>query len=553
MTSNVVYFRPDVVTEPLFNQWYAWAYLISPITAAMYIANSHLKIMRSFVSAPEVHVAALKNSAMLGGPFLDYDAGKVPEIKALINKTVEEQPHMLELAEAIKTLDEILQREAEGHSLESLYKRVPDVLKGYVELVYDLNNHPSIRFIEGFMYHSPYYNPSSQSITLYLNNGEERRFAFSSPRLIDDEHLHLRMPFDSPALDELFKMKETPQPLAYIKSLLGVEDEADDLFSSFFTSDPPPSRERYESDDIRIRYYGHACVLIETKEISILCDPVISYYEETGIERYTYADLPEQIDHVLITHNHQDHCMFETLLQLRHKINNIIVPRSNGGGLVDPSLKLILKAIGFANVYEIDEAENIEVKGGSILGVPFLGEHGDLSIRSKIAYLITLHRRSVLLAADSNNIEPRLYDHMHDIARDVDIIFLGMECEGAPLTWLYGPLLTRPMSRKMDQSRRFDGSNCDKGLDLIKRLNPKQVYVYAMGQEPWLTYLTSIQYTEQSRAIVESKKLGDHCRTQGLVTERLYGQKEIILPLGTSEARADAVGRPTQMPVSLHA
>src|SRR5215216_3995029 len=415
MTSSVVYFRPDVVTEPLFNQWYAWAYLISPITAAMYIANSHLKIMRSFVSAPEVHVAALKNSAMLGGPFLDYDAGKAPEIKALINKTVEEQPHMLKLAEAIKTLDEILQREADGHSLESLYRKVPDVLKGYVELVYDLNNHPSIRFIEGVMYHSPYYNPSSQSIALYLNHGEERRFAFSSPRLIGDEHLHLRIPFDSPALDELFKMKETPQPLAYIKSLLGVEDEADYLFSSFFTSDPPPSQERYESDDIRIRYYGHACVLIETKEISILCDPVISYYEETGIERYTYADLPEQIDYVLITHNHQDHCMFETLLQLRHKIKNIVVPKNNGGGLADPSLKLILQSIGFSQVRELDELEEIKVDGGFITGIPFLGEHADLNIRTKIAYLVSLEGKSIICAADSNNLDPQLYGNIHKL------------------------------------------------------------------------------------------------------------------------------------------
>ncbi len=529
MTGNMVYFRPDVVAEPLFNQWYAWAYLISPITAAMYIANSHLKIMRSFVTAPGVHVAALKNPAMLGGPFIDYDASKTPEISALINKTVEEQPHMLQLAEAIRTLDETLQKEADGHSLEPLYRKVPDALKGYVELVYDLNNHPSIRFLEGIMYHSPYYNPSSQSIAVYLHGREERRFAFSSPRLIGAEHVHLCIPFDSPALDELFKMKQTPQPLAYIKSLLGIGDEAHVLFSSFFTSEPPPSSERFDGDGIRIRYYGHACVLIETKEISILCDPVISYYEESGIERYTYADLPEHIDYVLITHNHQDHCMFETLLQLRHKTKNIIVPRSNSGGLVDPSLKLILRAIGFANVYEIDEGESIEVKGGCILGVPFLGEHGDLSIRSKIAYLITLHNRSILLAADSNNIEPKLYDHIHDIIGNVDIVFLGMECDGAPLTWLYGPLLTRPMTRKMDQSRRFDGSNCDKGLDLIRRLSPKQVYVYAMGQEPWLTYLTSIQYTEQSRPIVESNKLGDHCRSQGIVTERLYGQKEIIM------------------------
>ena len=38
--------------------------------------------------------------------------------------------------------------------------------------------------------------------------------------------------------------------------------------------------------------------------------------------------------------------MLETLLQF-HKIGTIVVPRSNGGGLADPSLKLVLKAAGF--------------------------------------------------------------------------------------------------------------------------------------------------------------------------------------------------------------
>ena len=52
MTNQLVYLKPNVVAEPLFNDWYAWAYLISPVTAAMYVANFHLKIMQSFVSAP---------------------------------------------------------------------------------------------------------------------------------------------------------------------------------------------------------------------------------------------------------------------------------------------------------------------------------------------------------------------------------------------------------------------------------------------------------------------------------------------------------------------
>jgi hypothetical protein len=104
-----------------------------------------------------------------------------------------------------------------------------------------------------------------------------------------------------------------------------------------------------------------------------------------------------------------------------------------------------------------------------------------------------------------------------------------MECDGAPMTWLYGPLLTKQLARKMDQSRRFDGSNFEKGLDLVNRTRPKEVYVYAMGQEPWLTYLTSLQYTAESRPIVESNKLVEECRGRGMTSERLYCMKEIFL------------------------
>jgi PPOX class probable F420-dependent enzyme len=242
---------------------------------------------------------------------------------------------------------------------------------------------------------------------------------------------------------------------------------------------------------------------------------------------FEVLDLPDALDYVLITHNHQDHCMFETLLQLRHKIKTVVVPKSSGGGLADPSLKLILQNIGFPSVREIDEMESIEVEGGRLVGLPFLGEHGDLNIRTKIAHLINLKGKSILCAADSNNVEPLLYDHIRRLVGDVDVLFLGMECDGGPLSWLYGPLLSKPLARSQDQSRRLNGSDCEKGMGIVERLRPRQVYVYAMGQEPWLTYLTSILYTEESRPIVESNKLVAECRERGIVSERLFGSKEI--------------------------
>lgn len=206
--SELVYLKSNVMAEPLVNQWYAWPYLIAPATAAMFIANSHLKIMRSFVASPQVHVSALQSPAMIGGPFINYDTSRVNDIKALLDKTEREQAHMLEFAEAVRALDQMVTSEAVGYSLEPLYARVPDILKGYVELVYDLNNYPSIRFIEGLLYQSPYYNPAAQQIALSLSEQDGRPFVFSTPRLEGDGCLILNQPFKSPALEQLFVAKD---------------------------------------------------------------------------------------------------------------------------------------------------------------------------------------------------------------------------------------------------------------------------------------------------------------------------------------------------------
>jgi len=135
----------------------------------------------------------------------------------------------------------------------------------------------------------------------------------------------------------------------------------------------------------------------------------------------------------------------------------------------------------------------------------------------------------LLFAADSCNIEPHLYDHIHETIGDADALFLGMECDGAPLSWLYGPLLIRTVERGMDESRRLAGSNFAEAMDIVNRFNFRDVYVYAMGQEPWLNYVMSLKYTADSRPITESSKLVEACRGKGINSERLFGEKEILL------------------------
>ncbi|HLZ12928.1 MAG TPA: MBL fold metallo-hydrolase [Candidatus Acidoferrum sp.] len=537
MTEPELYLRPNAMAEPLVDGWYAWAHLIPPATAARNLTQRHLKIMDSYIESPETHASAVKNPQLLGGPFMDFEGNKVEEVRQLRDRTLRERKKLLDLSSAIEKLDQLLREKGTGFSLESLYAEVPNELQGYVELVYDLNNHPSFRVIEPLLYRSEYYEESMQSIMLSEISRDDRPFVLSTPRLDEGEALQLEMPFSSPALDDLFRMKGAPTTLSKIREKLHLNEKDAAKLRTFLTTETPKPYSRYEGDGARWRYFGHACILLETGGVSVLTDPVLSYTYESDISRYTYDDLPPVIDYVLITHNHQDHILFETLLQLRHRIRNVVVPRNGGGSLQDPSLRLVLNQCGFKNVIELAEMEEIRFEKGSLQALPFLGEHGDLNVMTKAAWKLNANGQNLLFAADSCNISPKMYEHIHREIGDVDALFVGMECNGAPMSWIYGPLITQRIERQKDHSRRLAGSDFERAKAIVDQFHCKEVYVYAMGQEPWLNYVMSVKYTEASKPIVESNRLVEYCKSKGIVAERLFGEKEILLQSRVRSAR----------------
>jgi L-ascorbate metabolism protein UlaG (beta-lactamase superfamily) len=543
-SSNLVYLRPDVVAEPLFNRWYAWSYLLAPQSAAMLVSQAHLRMMKSFVSAPEVHVQALRNPELLGGPFLDYDESRVDAIRALIERTEQTCGDLAALAEAIRELDELLAAHESGTSLEPLYAQMPCALRGYVELVFDMRHRASFRFFEPLLYRSRYYDQSRQSLGLFTTKTDERSFVFSTPRVDEPGKLFISKPFCDPAFDALFRMRRAAGSIDAIAEACSIEgSEARRAFESLFTTAPPAARPERPAESARVRYFGHACVLVESRATTVLVDPMVSNDVEGTVPRFRFADLPERIDYVLLTHAHQDHVLFEVLIQLRHRIGTVVVPQSVGGSLVDPSLKLILQQVGFRNVIELKEMESLEVADGQITGVPFLGEHADLEVRTKLAYCLRLGDIRIFFAADSNNLDPVLYAHVAREIGPIDMLFLGMECAGAPMSWLYGPLFSRPVPRRIDETRRTNGSDCSRGLALVEALKPQRVVVYAMGQEPWCSFLTSIRYTDASKPIVESNRLVAACRAFGLHAERVFGRAEWLcdrqVVINTSELRTE--------------
>lgn len=528
---DLLYLRPDVQAEPLIGRWFAWVHLIPPATAAFNIVERQLRAMESFAHSPALHAASVRNPLLRSGPFIDLPADRAAEVKRLVDETRARCGRQIAFVAAVRALGAQLRDNCKGGSLESLYAEIPESLRGYVELYYDRHHRPDFRFYEALLYASPLYDPGLQRLVLRRNDGDRgRAFVFSTPRLPEPDTVELHLPFASPALDMLFSARARPTTIAALRDAFGssLADGQDERFEALFTDVPPRPPVRYEGEHPRIRYFGHACLLIETRTTAVLIDPLVSYGHCKSHDRFTYADLPERIDYVIVTHGHHDHFVLETLLQLRHRVGRIVVPRNANGALQDPSLALQLEALGFKDVIGLGEMETLRLgPSEELTAIPFVGEHHDLLMGSKLTYHLRLGRSSMLVAADSCNLTPELYRNVRALVGPVDTLFLGMECEGAPLSWVYGPLLDHRTSRENDQSRRGRGSNAIEGLEMVSCFEPSRVFVYAMGAEPWLNHLLDLDYQVGDLPIRESNRLVETCIASGRAAERLFLKREI--------------------------
>lgn len=528
MSSSQYLLKPDVVIEPLISRWYAWSHMVSPATACLNIAYKYLPLMESFVGSPDIHAAACRNPALAGGPFVDLPASSVDQVKELIALTNQEVD-MIRFGEGLRESFRLLIKNADGFSIEKFYEMLPESVKGFVELSYTLTGAPELRVIEPLLYMKGLHKPDNQSAMMYRVKGDARSFAFSTPRLKRNDAIEINKPFDNEIYDFLARLRSNPKSLEEITQALNLPSENNELLHSFLTEEHPNSTPQLIFGKTRWRYFGHACVLVESpKSINVLVDPIIAYESDDDLIRFTLNDLPERLDYVVLTHNHADHVLIETLLAIRYKVDTVVVP-SSGDSLVDPSLKLMLESIGFKKVIALDAFQSIVHEDLMLTALPFLGEHGDLDIRTKAAWLVKSGNDSLMFAADSNNLEPKLYDLIKDQYGPVSTLFLGMECLGAPFSWIYGAYMPNAVDRKKDQSRRLNGSDFARGLQVIKSLECDNVYIYAMGAEPWLQFVTSIDPSEDTVPAVNARQLLEHCNSLGIKTERLFGSADVTI------------------------
>src|SRR5438270_13079938 len=188
MPKEETYILADsTVIAPLVNYWPAWSYVISPVAASLHLLHYQLQTMRSYLQNPAAHFRASHDPSLMGGPFMNIPVERADEVGRLLAETETKQQGNVEFASAITEFCVRLSDEANGQSLESFYRAIPQRLRGCIELVYDYNNNPLVRFMEGLLYESAYYDQSLQSLRLWqYSRDDSRPFFMSTPSLLSE-------------------------------------------------------------------------------------------------------------------------------------------------------------------------------------------------------------------------------------------------------------------------------------------------------------------------------------------------------------------------------
>jgi L-ascorbate metabolism protein UlaG (beta-lactamase superfamily) len=352
----------------------------------------------------------------------------------------------------------------------------------------------------------------------------------STPVVADETSLRARIPFKDGRLAELLRLDVRPEPsLARARDLVAaVFPELQGDPAAWLTDAAPAEPARWSDERVRVRYVGHACLLVQSAGHSILVDPLIPQgTRPDGV--FGLDSLPEWIDLVVVTHAHPDHFDLETLLRLRPRVGRVAVPRSRGALIGDVSLKRILGELGYADVIELDSGDRLAVGSGELVALPFLGEHGDLLHGSKAIYWIRFGSTTLLAAADSACLDERTYARARDIVGSIQNVFMNTEVDGAPISWPFDALFPKKRDRKLESTRKCRGSNVAEGLRMLETVGASGLYVYAMGLEPWVQRITGPASSEESPRMAACRELITRAEERGVRACRLAGAQDLVL------------------------
>ncbi len=162
------------------------------------------------------------------------------------------------------------------------------------------------------------------------------------------------------------------------------------------TTIPNPTADTTTTGTLTVTRIGHSCHILEIGGLRLLTDPWFTFtptYDPGEPVRTTVADLPD-LDGILITHEHYDHCDLDALGAYR----DLDVPLIAPGTVVDRA-----RAAGFTDVRLLEawDATSIGNSIGNSIGDVTItvapGEHGV----HEVTYVIQGAGRTVYFGGDT--------------------------------------------------------------------------------------------------------------------------------------------------------
>lgn len=367
-----------------------------------------------------------------------------------------------------------------GYCLDGLYGAMPEAIRGGVELFYSGLNKPSYR-LNGM---ANIEDASKNLHSFVLSNARELpnwKYWWGEDAL----ELDLKRPLEHLSCTTLTDLVLQPANFDEVFEKISFDVDRDTLekiSEEFFLKD---SFDHAENNlDAQVQYINHATVVVSRGNVSVMVDPLLNFYDHKAqVSLYDYA--PRKIDYILITHAHYDHIDLSTLITLRNRIGKILLPRASDIES-DFSLKRALENYFPGRVLEVDSFETLGIdKDFSITSLPFQGEHSDL-ISPKATWLISASGKNLWFGADSRAIDISMHKFIRNKYGSLDGMFIGTVCEGSPLNRAY-PHFSSNTIEENSKSRTTKGADHNEIYEMIDALNPKNVYIYALGFEKWLS------------------------------------------------------------------
>jgi L-ascorbate metabolism protein UlaG (beta-lactamase superfamily) len=175
---------------------------------------------------------------------------------------------------------------------------------------------------------------------------------------------------DEDEIDERLDARLSRADADWARDLFAFLKSEDCLAPVCAADEPPPSWTVRPG----VTLLSHSSLLLQSERSAVLVDPVV--WRAMGGTQRTFDILRTPLGAICCTHNHWDHCHFQTLLWLDKDVP-ILVPRVREPSMLNPPMVDALRRLGFTDVREVESWTSVQIEDIEIIPVPFHGEQDE--------------------------------------------------------------------------------------------------------------------------------------------------------------------------------